>query len=491
MLNTLNRKLSLALLIIVSGVGFTALIISRLGICLYYEELTQKLNQDIAMYVTSAHELIQGDVGSEQAIKLLAQQAMVINPAVEVYLLDTQGKVLQHALNAGELVRKQIDVRPLQDFIRGDELYPIRAEDPRHASSEKIFSAAEIRSGQKLLGYFYVVLGGKLYDELSENLAWSYIGKQMLGYFLIIATAIALIGLFIFRMLSQPLIKLTSDISQFAKTELGEDSLHSLSHDHQKDEVSHLNAVFQIMSRKITEQLEQLRTTDRLRRELVSNVSHDLRTPLATMQGYLETLIIKDQALTGQQRIDYLRSAEKGCHRLSSLISDLFELSKLESGSKKPTLEYFPLVELMYDTAQSFKLELKQKDITLSISSDENKTCVHADIGMIQRVFDNLIKNAITHTPQSGSIRIHMGMSHKGILVTVEDTGRGICKEDLPRVFNRFYQSSLSSQKRIKASEGLGLGLAIVKKILELHGSDIKVTSQIRKGTRFQFTLPA
>ncbi|KEQ16474.1 hypothetical protein GZ78_21700 [Endozoicomonas numazuensis] len=114
------------------------------------------------------------------------------------------------------------------------------------------------------------------------------------------------------------------------------------------------------------------------------------------------------------------------------MISDLFELSKLESGSKKPDFEHFLLAELMYDTVQSFRLTLKERGISLSIECNESQTQVFADIGMIQRVFDNLLKNAITHTPENGSIRIRLRAADKGVNVTVEDTGRGIDEKDLP-----------------------------------------------------------
>ncbi|WP_062269253.1 sensor histidine kinase [Endozoicomonas arenosclerae] len=489
MLNTLNRKLSLALLIIVSGVGLAALVIGQWGMRLYYEELTQKLNQSIAMYVTSEHELIEDDVGSERAIRMLAHQAMIINPAVEVYLLDPQGKVLTHTLEEGELVRDRIDLEPVKRFLSGDERYPIRANDPRHSNIDKIFSASEIRDAHGLRGYFYVVLGGRLYDNISDRIAWSHISKQMFWSLLIIVASSALVGLLIFRLLSRPLTELSCDMSEFAQTELGSENLFSQAEGQKTDEVGRLSAVFQAMSERIKAQLEQLRATDRLRRELVSNVSHDLRTPLATMQGYVETLIIKDEHLAANQRLEYLRLAEKGCHRLSRLISDLFELSKLESGSKQPDFEHFLLAELMYDTVQSFRLTLKERGISLSIECNESQTQVFADIGMIQRVFDNLLKNAITHTPEDGSILIRLNPSAKGVNVTVEDTGRGIDENDLPRIFNRFYQASLTAEHRSKPG-GIGLGLAIVKRILELHGSHIEVTSRLKKGTCFRFTLP-
>ena len=166
---------------------------------------------------------------------------------------------------------------------------------------------------------------------------------------LIIVACSALVGLLIFRLLSRPLTSLSCDMSAFVGAELGTGTFVSQRDGQSTDEVGRLSAVFQTMAGRIKAQLEQLRTTDRLRRELVSNVSHDLRTPLATMQGYLETLIIKDESLEAKQRLEYMRLAEKSCHRLSRLISDLLELSKLESGSKEPDFEHFLLAELMYE----------------------------------------------------------------------------------------------------------------------------------------------
>ena len=253
------------------------------------------------------------------------------------------------------------------------------------------------------------------------------------------------------------------------------------------DEVAQLSVVFDAMTAKIEQQFSQLKESDRLRRELISNVSHDLRTPLATIQGYLETLRLKNTCLNESQRADYIATAEKGCRRLSRLIADLFELSKLESGSQQPEFEQFSLAELMHDTAQEFRLELEQKDLTLNIQVPTQNTSVFADIGLIQRVFENLIRNAITHTPEHGEIRLNFTETPESVQVVVEDTGSGIADDDIPYIFERFYQSADTPQKRPQSS---GLGLAIVKRILDLHGCRIEVQSLANCGTQFSFNLP-
>ncbi|MGI9276349.1 MAG: ATP-binding protein [Endozoicomonas sp.] len=492
MLATLNRKLSLALLVIMLSVGLAAHVLGQWGMRLYYEELTQKLNASIAMYVTDTHKLIEGEVGSKEALRMLANQTMILNPAVEVYLLDATGKILAHSLDGQALKRDRVELEPIREFIRGDAQFPIRGNDPRHDSVDKIFSASAISNDHGVQGYLYMILGGRLYDDISDQISWGHISKQMFWSLVIIVTSSMLVGFLIFHLLVRRLTRLTRNMTDFARSELGTDNLTPRVN-RKSDEVDKLAGVFQTMSEKIHSQFEQLRDADRLRRELVSNVSHDLRTPLATMQAYLETLIIKDGSLSDRDRLEYLYSAEKGCHRLSRLIADLFELSKLEADDRKANFERFSIAELMYDILHGFELSLEDRELSLEVECPREEMEVYADIGMIQRVFDNLLRNAIAHTPKNGHILVRLSETEKGVNVTVEDTGRGIAKQDLPNIFQRYYQPSLSRAKQGAKQDnqgGIGLGLSIVKRILEIHGSQIEVSSQLNAGTCFRFTLP-
>jgi len=253
------------------------------------------------------------------------------------------------------------------------------------------------------------------------------------------------------------------------------------------DEIDQLAHSFVTMSGKIKDQFAQLRENDNLRRELVSNISHDLRTPLSAMQGYLETLIIKGNKLTDEERERYLKIARRHTVRLGSLIGDLFELSKLDSASVTPQLEKFSVPELVQDIAQEFQLEADRKEITLSLNLDTNSAFTIGDIGLIQRVLENLVRNAIRFTPVGGEVTLSIAERPQSVAVAVSDTGSGIPDQEIPRIFDRFYRSEQGEEAR---SDSSGLGLAIVKRILDLHESRITVVSKVNAGTRFEFELP-
>jgi signal transduction histidine kinase len=168
------------------------------------------------------------------------------------------------------------------------------------------------------------------------------------------------------------------------------------------------------------------------------------------------------------------------------LIGDLFELSKLDSASITPDLEDFSLAELLQDVTQDFELEAEKAGITMEIEAVRNPAMVYADIGLMQRVLENLIRNALKFTPQNGRITIIMDPQPGHVSVAVTDTGCGISDEDLEHIFDRFYHADQGGD-----SDSTGLGLAIVKRILDLHGSRISVQSSPDRGTRFEFELPS
>jgi len=203
------------------------------------------------------------------------------------------------------------------------------------------------------------------------------------------------------------------------------------------------------------------------------------------MQGYIDTLIIKSQSMSAEDRDHYLRIAQKHSLRLGSLIGDLFELSKLDAGSVTPSVESFSLPELVQDTAQGFALESERKNIALHVEVGSSAAITMGDIGLIQRVLENLVRNAIQFTPKGGEITI--SVRERPNAVAVSDSGPGIAAEDVTRIFDRFYRARDGEEAR---SDSSGLGLAIVKRILDLHDARIEVVSRLNAGTRFEFELP-
>jgi signal transduction histidine kinase len=499
-MKSLFAKLSVALFLVVALLGSGFFLIERYSTQSYYEEITQRLNSSIAMYVTGERQLMEDFIVNHDALTLLAQQAMVINPAVEVFLLDTEGNILAHPFPRESILRDKVDLAPVKALIGGNVDMPLRGTDPRNLEREKIFSAFPVTHNDVLQGYLYAVLGGEKYDELANSIRDSYVQRLSAGALLAIVLGAFIIGLLVFWLFTRRLSLLTTNVKAFTDSGFGENTdariLQSAGQgktartppaNRSADEIGQLEFAFSAMANKLSEQFENLKNTDRLRRELVSNVSHDLRTPLASMHGYVETLLIKNDELSADQRREYLEIARKHTLRLGEMIGDLFELSKLDSASIHPSIEAFSLAELMHDIVHEYELDAQKRNINLTIKAPEDPAIVYADIGLVQRVLENLIRNSLKFTPIGGSINIRLDKKPGAVVVAVEDTGCGIPEEELEHVFDRFYRAENSTQS---GSTSAGLGLAIVRKILDLHGSRITVNSQVGQGTCFEFDLP-
>ena len=252
----------------------------------------------------------------------------------------------------------------------------------------------------------------------------------------------------------------------------------------QSGELNEFSNAFNEMADTIVQNMQDLKTMDNLRRELVANVSHDLRTPLATIHGYSETILMKSETMTDEERKVHLTTILNSTERLKKLVEELFELSKLEAKETKPNLEAFQLSELAQDIRHKNLILAESKNINLNLDSPQDLPLAFADIAMIERVFQNLIDNAIKFTPESGSIIVQLKKENDCIKVKVSDSGVGISQEEIAHIYDRFNQGSE------KKTKGLGLGLAIVKKILEVHEVEISTASAPNKGTTFSFDIP-
>ena len=492
----LNTKLAIALIGIVFASGVFMLLSTQYWMNRFHEESIQKLNASIAMYINDEYQLLSSRENSVNldAIKQLSQQAMIINPMVEAYLLDRNGNVIAHGQEQGKIKQTHIDLAPIRQFISttSNEL-PIYAQDPKANNQHKVFSATELRIDGELHGYLYVVLGSSLYEDITALASKSYSASMLIVNIALISLLAVLCGVLVFRMILNRLHNLTHQICNFTQEHTKGVACDKTESDVKStDEIALLTSTFEEMSDEINRQFQLLKESDQTRRELISNVSHDLRTPLASIQGYLETLIIKDKSLTEEQRQYYLNTAMCSSKRLSNLVGELFELSKLEAATTSPNIENFSLTELVYDTMQEFELELQNKGITWRLESPQENISVTADISLIQRVFENLVRNAIAHTSTSGEITFVLEQNaeqqYKPIKVSIMDNGVGIGQEDLPHIFNRFYANADKSRK---GTESNGLGLAIVKRILDLHNCPIRVESKPDQGTKFEFELPS
>jgi two-component system OmpR family sensor kinase len=484
MFRSLYAKLTAALLVLFGLVGIAFFSIARYSIDVYYQEITQELNGSIAMYIVNREPLMQDGEFDTEVLQRLFNQVMVINPSVEVYLLDPGGAIAHFSAPPEKIIRTHIDLEPVRRFLAGDQPLPIFGDDPRNATGQKIFSAFAVIDEDVLHGYLYAILGGEKYDSAAGFIQGNY--NLKLSMWALAATVVFafLAALVVFAVMTRRLRRLTRDVDQFRESNFTRASSFNRKITG-TDEIDRLSMAFGEMSDRIIEQVDSLKKTDQLRRDLVSHVSHDLRTPLATMQGYIDTLLIKGDTLTTDEQRRYLEIASKHGEHLRGLVGDLFDLARLDSQNVRPHLEIFSLAELMQDIAQKYTLVAENQGIQLETELTRNRSFVLADISLIERVLENLIENALRYTPEGGTVRLCLNCDHGRVSVNVADTGVGIASDDLPHIFESFYRASSG-----RATEGSGLGLAIVKRILQLHGCSISAESQIDKGTSFTFDLP-
>ncbi|MBI1424729.1 MAG: HAMP domain-containing protein [Gammaproteobacteria bacterium] len=454
---------------------------------MFLQELNQKLNLGLAKNIVTEKELLVNHHVNQEALQSVFMGLMVVNPLIEVYLVDTDGKLLAYSAPPGVVKRDRIDLAPIKTFLSADRHLPVLGNDPRDVQRNKVFSAAEIRDNHKLQGYLYVVLGGQAYDSVVDMLQSSYMLRLWTGAIIVSLLIAGFAGFVLFRHITKRVQTLAHSMEQFKHSDFQQSvGLPARFDGRPGDEIDQLGITFREMSERIIQQVKQLQHNDTSRRELVANVSHDLRTPLASLQGYLETLALKGPQLSEDEKKHYINIAYQHSERLRKLISELFELSTLENQGARLHFEPFSMSELIQDVSQKFQLEAQGKNLQLSTHIPAQPAFVSADIGLIQRVLENLIENAIKYTPPGGQIGISLMHGQHTVATSISDTGHGIPEADLPHIFERFYRVD-----KHRDEDGTGLGLAIAKRIMQLHNSSIDVASRPNAGTTFSFQLPS
>ena len=413
---------------------------------MYFQEANQRLNASVASFIAAKVRPIAEGKVDRAVLSGLFDDVMVINPSVEVYLLDTSGTILAYSAPDSVIKRGKVSLVPVRDFLRRGANTLIMGDDPRGVSREKSFSAAELRYEGKLEGYLYVILGGEEYDSAMNFLLGSYIlrlGARTMGITIVLA---ALLGLLIFRLITRGLGKTIAVVREFQQGE--KDARIPPS---SVPEINELASAFNDMADTIARNIEEIHTMDNLRRDLVANVSHDLRTPLVSIHGYVETILMKDATLGDEERRKHLRTVLQSTEKLKKLVEELFELSKLEAKQAKPALEQFSLAELVQDVVQKHMILAESRNVEIIPELPRDLPFVVADIALIERVFQNLLDNAIKYTPEHGSIRITLRREGAGVNVHIADTGEGIPPEELPHIFD-----TLQEGRALRLRPGIG-----------------------------------
>ncbi|WP_405414904.1 sensor histidine kinase [Maribacter sp. Asnod1-A12] len=485
----LIKKLWIAFAFLILLMGASYIFITGYLTLNYNQAITQQINANVANHViqekfeNAAPFLEDGSINKELFGDLM-HDMMAVNRGIEVYLLDNGGKILYSVVldhNQNDPM-KSVALGPINDFIETKGEKFILGDDPLNPEQQNIFSAAPFSiDGHE--GYIYIIVAGKQLAQISDNLFGTYFTKLSIGAILLTMLFAAVVGILSIWFLTKNLRLITHTVRKFQEGDL---DIRIENPEHSDIEVVALS--FNKMADTIVDNMDKMKSVDNLRRELIANVSHDLRTPLAVLKGYIETLQIKKDTLTPEQKDEYLQITHDNIDKLAILINQLFDYSKLEAEQVTPIKEPFSITELSHDLIAKFRILARQKEIHLQLDNPEENCLVYADIGLVERALQNLIENAIKYTEPQGKVTLSLVKMGKQIEINITDTGNGIPVNDQPFIFDRYKQVNDTTKKQ---GLGLGLGLAIVKKVMDLHDTTIVVLSKPYEGSSFIFKLPA
>ncbi|RSC98074.1 sensor histidine kinase [Pandoraea apista] len=489
---TLTQRLSLVFAVLLLVCCGTSAWMQVRANRMHEAEVIQGLSRGLAEHIAANAQLMDSNGMKPDAVRRLFGQLMVVNPSVEVYLLDMHGRITGHAAPEGHLRRTQVDLAPVHRLLDGEAL-PIYGDDPRNTDVRKVFSAAPLRVDGREVGYIYVVLLGEAHDRYAERGATSVALNTALWSIGLVAALCLIAALAAFALITRPLRRLTDVVREFDIDAAPVSALPAVSLDEPasqqgrpSDEVVVLERAFRQMVERLETQWRALTRQDQERRELIANISHDLRTPLSSLHGYLETLSLKDATLTPAERRRYLGIALDQSRKVGALAQSLFELARLEHGFVQPEAEPFSITDLIQDVFQKFELSAESRGVALRAQLAPQIPVARADLGLIERVFTNLLDNALRYTPSGGEITVSVAPVGTEIEVQVSDTGPGIPESARDGLFERPF--TVGGARR----EG-GLGLRIVHRILQLHGRRITLVDaagHAGQGATFRFTLP-
>ena len=481
MLRPLHLRLALVLIGLLTLAGSAFFVSTLVTTRQLQREIDAALHKDLAWNIAASEHgrsMLEEDAIRDAELDSLFHWLMVINPRTELYLLDTDGNIVAFHAPPGSVKLERVSITPIEEALFGDGRTRVLGDDPRRPERQTIFSVAPLPLRGAPRRFLYIVLDSERAEGVAAMIRSSYALRLGLAAALVVLTVAAVIGAFAFHRLTKPLRRLAQEMRRFRLR--GGKPVDERS----GDEVHDLESSFAHLRNRIEQQIAERERLEGHRRELIANISHDLRTPLASLQGYLETLSLKGKALDERQRGTYLETALRQAERLGRRVRELFELTRLETAAALVEREPFSIAELVQDNVQRFALQAKQAGIALESPLDPELPWVVGDLGLIERVLENLLDNALRHTDSGGRVAVVLAAQGRSVMVAVRDTGSGIEADRLPKIFERYYHARDAGN-----SAGTGLGLAISQRIVALHGSELEVSSTPGTGTEFRFSL--
>ncbi|KPF48433.1 histidine kinase [beta proteobacterium AAP121] len=489
-----TTRLSLVLAVLLLAYGAFVALIGRQFAHEQAQESLQRLSHGLARHIVAQWpEITAADpAGADGAARqALLQMLMTVNPAVQVYLLDADGRV-QHYIGEPGMVRQhQVDLAAVRAFLAGADL-PLRGTDPMGSAVPRIFSAAMFppRAGDtRPPGYLYVVLDGTAREQVAAQLGaerlWQGVAwASLVGLLLTLA-----LGVFTFRRLSLPVRRLAAEMDAYQRREAGSPGPAAAAGGPPAgDEVQTLARAFGELRTRVETQAEREHRQTADHREMMASVAHDLRTPLTALHGHLEALAQGSlQTEAPAARATVLQAALAQSRKVGRLSQQLFELAALQSGDPVLQRERFALDEVVSDAVQKFEVGHTEPPVTLQ-GLPPGRLELNGDLQLIERALTNLIDNAVRHAPTQQPVRVSLRREGTQAEILIEDSGPGLPTELQQRLAQGL---SLREPPIKRRSGGIGgLGLAIAQRVAVLHGGSLRPLPSPGGGTRLCLLLP-
>jgi signal transduction histidine kinase len=465
------------------------------------QEALQRLSHGLARHIVGHWPEIsvkdRRQAAQAEREKLLSM-LMVVNPGIQAYVLDADGRVEAYIGEPGMVRRHQVDLDAVRAFLAGAPL-PLRGTDPMGGAQTRIFSAAMFppRPGDvRPPGYLYIVLDGQARDQVALQLSWRRIwqGGLLAGVLGLLATV--LVGVFTFRRLTLPLHRLAQRLRSYRPRLDQADGAHGQGPLPVGDEVRTLAVAFEDLTQRLEHQAQREHAQAHAHREMMAGLAHDLRTPLTALHGHIEALLGPDHPSSSADKpaqppvsmqAKLLHAALAQSDKVRRLSQQLFELAALQSTREVGHRERFLLDELVTDTVQKFEIAHAMPPVTLG-GPPPGALEVEGDLHLIERALTNLIDNAVKHAGGQSAVRVSVSRSDGVAQVWVEDAGPGLPTDVAQRLS---LGQSLRDPPLQRAGGGIGgLGLAIAQRVAQLHGGSLRPVSAPEGGTRLCLALP-
>jgi two-component system, OmpR family, sensor kinase len=454
----------------------------------YYETRQRLAIQFAANVVKASPELFKLSALNRTQVEERFAQLLLLEPSSGMYLIDEHGKVMAgYSMETSGTRAEQVSLAPLDELMRNPMRKVTLGDDPDFPSMPCLFGAAPLSEAGRKTGYLYVILRPQE-NYVKEMLMTSTANRSALAIAIGATLLCALMVWALLAVLTRPLRKLTAAADTIRQSN-EQDLPGTLPYGERNDEIGRLSRAFGSLLARLAEQLARIRRMDTARREWVANISHDLRTPLTSLTGHLETIQLRGALMPPEQQAHFINTALQNARHLDKLSASLLDFGRLDGDDvpmeKTPTA----IGELLDGVAARFAATAQERGITLHTDYAQDLPLITVDNALIERALANLIDNALRYTPQGSSIRLAASDSTRWLTLSVSDQGPGITQDDLPHIFERFYQGKQQREGRGHA----GLGLAIVKRIAALHSGNVSAQNRPKEtggGAKFIVALP-